>query len=1250
MDKGSIINDRYEIICLLGQGGMGTVFKVYDFVESRVVALKLIREKIFSDKAINRFKNEFKIVTNLKHDNIIEVYDFDIYKKTDTYFITMEYVDGENLSDAFNHLDKMEKYKILLQIARGLNYIHSRQIIHFDIKPDNIFLLKENGDYLVKIMDFGLASLLVEFTGKVRGTLSYIAPEIILKKKVDFRVDLYSLGMVIYHIFSNKLPFEDYTSVQAIAKAKSKESFLQEDAFNNLEEDFLKNLIIDLCRANREDRVQSAQQLINLLETAIELDIKISDKKTAEGFNDEYYDKRGLVTKLQDDYLNFCLRGEKRSGKLTVIVGEKGSGRSRMLNMFSIKAQLNRIPTLFFPVKQEEKLINIFFRKIIFGLISFLEKNDKTAVIFKRARKLVNENGEFVTSENLYFEIKDILREIYENIKITHSLIIIVDDIYNFSERDRDLFLYILHLSVVSPIFMLVSIDKDKTKAELIEKYEEIFYLIPPERIEIENLNKEEILDFISILLNVNKEDIDSKLLPSIISETSGNILLIKNYIQYLLDNGFLIYRNNKYIYNNFSGVSYSFEIDKIFIDRLNNLNTDDKTLLFFITERLNKGESIKIVNDIFPIKNLEATLLKLQKLNIIDYRVERGRKDYFVKNESFNKAIKYIFNSQNMKKFYDKMAAYFVNKNRKSVYKFAYSFIRSSAPEADKIEILEKALDYCRFSFKEIELKNFLVYYYNNFKISFDKKLKILKELYVLLIWTGNYDEAFVYYSKLFQILEKKTENYEFATLLTDSACFSGKKIPLAKRLVNLFKASDLFIKLGKEKDYADSLYKGILLMFRSGNIDRCVDHIKIELKKNENLISEKIKDKLNVYLHFFKSANKIKESKIYHRLVEIYKHLEADYVSPREKEDLIQVILLNLIVQGRYKMALGMIQPFIKVIDHKNDNVENTVLYFIYATLLEKIGKLSKALEIYVKIENLAVRKKGINGLLSILIYKLGVIINMKEKKEEIKAEFNRAISISKRLQNFDSLLSLYARYIEFLTSSGEWRDVDIYIKFGLNILERVVDEYKLREFADSSVFYYYIIKDDENLFYLLYQLKQRVQKRNKDGSYFDKLKIMTVPFSREVIEELLERISVNSNDLEYQYMLLVKYLHLCWINFNPVNNENVIKICEKMMYKMKYSPSKNKHLEIVKNLLQENFEESIDKTVAISRVTFARGYVFDCYYPILSSLCYFKHKSMYKNAMFFEKKLEKLNSRLASKLSFDKRDDFINKYWKY
>ena len=192
MEPGHKINDRYEIIRLLGEGGMGNVYLVKDFVENRTIALKLIKEKFFSNKAIDRFKNEFKLVGQLKHPNIVKVYDLDVYHETDTYFFTMEYVEGEDLAQAYPKLSYNEKLEVLLQIARGLNYIHNRHIIHFDIKTDNIFLIRDGDSFRAKIMDFGLANFKEDFSGKVRGTLVYIAPEVLMKKEIDYLKSLSS--------------------------------------------------------------------------------------------------------------------------------------------------------------------------------------------------------------------------------------------------------------------------------------------------------------------------------------------------------------------------------------------------------------------------------------------------------------------------------------------------------------------------------------------------------------------------------------------------------------------------------------------------------------------------------------------------------------------------------------------------------------------------------------------------------------------------------------------------------------------------------------------------------------------------------------------------------------------------------------------------------------------------------------------------------------------------------------------------
>ncbi|MCK4980159.1 MAG: serine/threonine protein kinase, partial [Candidatus Delongbacteria bacterium] len=304
MKPGQTINERYEIMRLLGEGGMGNVYLVRDFVENRVIALKLIKDKFFSNKAIDRFKNEFKMVNQLNHPNIIKVYDLDVYKKTDTYFFTMEYVEGKDLTTAYKTLSYREKLEILLQIARGLNYIHNRHIVHFDMKSDNVFLLQnEKGGYQAKIMDFGLANILEDFSGKVRGTLVYIAPEIMMKKEVDYRADLYSLGMVIYYIFSDKLPFEDCKTVKEIVTRKLEESFRNEEQFISIKENFVKNLIKDLCSARKEERIHSAQQLILYLETALEMNIREEEERITAIFNNDFYDKDNLISNLQDEYL-----------------------------------------------------------------------------------------------------------------------------------------------------------------------------------------------------------------------------------------------------------------------------------------------------------------------------------------------------------------------------------------------------------------------------------------------------------------------------------------------------------------------------------------------------------------------------------------------------------------------------------------------------------------------------------------------------------------------------------------------------------------------------------------------------------------------------------------------------------------------------------------------------------------------------------------------------------------------------------
>ena len=1278
LKKGTLINDRYLVEKLLGEGGMGSVYKVRDFVENRTSALKLIKEKIFSNKAIDRFKNEFKLVINLSHRNIIEVYDFDVYKKIDTYFITMEYIQGDNLNRSFYDMSNSNKYDILMQISRGLNYIHSRRIVHFDIKPDNIILIRneEKDSYQVKIMDFGLASLLEEFTGKVRGTLSYIAPEVMLKKDVDYRADLYSLGMVIYHLFSNKLPFEEYTSIKAIVKAKLDEAFIVEDEFKYLENEFLKNLIIDLCRAKKEDRISNAQQLMNYLETASELDIKSeNEKQISDNFNDSYYfDNFGYIKKIQDDYVNFCIRGEKKSGKLNLIVGEVGSGKTLFLKNFNIKAQLNRVPILFISINEEQNTtINIFYRKIIFGLLAYLEDDrEKSDLIFSKAIKLIDKNsGAFIEDKTLLFNIKEVLRLVFSNLSKNLSPIILIDNIYNFKDSDNSLFLYLLHLIVKSPIFLVVSVKDEKYNRELIKTYEEIFYLFPSEKFIINRLKKDEVLEYIAALLNVNKKKIDPKLIDEVMKESSGNISLIKNQIQFLINKNYLLLENDFYKYNYFSKDKYTANIYDIYIARLNSLGEKERDILIFINEGLYSGTENDLFGNIIEDKEkLNKALENLTSLNLIDFNRNLKYKKYFIKNKSIHLLIKKVFNTTNKTHFYDKLSDFFLSvtdSKKKSIIKYTYCQIRSSAKIEDKIKVIELGISYCRKTFKEIYLRKFLEYYLNNFELSETKKIKVLKELYLLLIWDKKQNEAIEYYNKTIKLIEnkiiesgslqKKQLNNEISSVYSDCAYFNSSLISTQKRVKYLKKTLSFYSKdlANKSYDFIQNVNKIVIIYFRSGEIEQCSLVIDVLLEKYKKELTEEIIHKLNAIKWFFNYASKIKESEIYEKLVGIFQSLELDNIIPGEDDIAVVITLLNQIVLKKTHFPIKTAEIYIQFSDMKTDKVSEIALYYIYTKFLEKYGKLEKSIKIYNKLEQIIEGYKGIFGILSIVIDRINILAKMKIDKKLIDQNFDKAFSIANRLNNNRSLLQLQTLKINYLLSKGEFREVEISIKSTLKYISDIKFFRAVRNFIFESTFYFYTIKDSESFYEYIDNITSLISsvsnnKTNNDIKLLNKdinsLKALFTLPNAENIEMIVSVINETSyNDIKY--ILLIKYINNSWGSYKLVNTDFILPVISELIIYYNNNPLIQSYLRSIEYLLKEDYKKSYNEVFKLVKDNFSNGYIFDCYYPILTSLLYFKNISLYKNALYYEEKIEKLIKKLQAQLPYEKRYNFVNKY---
>ena len=219
LQVGDVLGNRYEILALLGEGGMGAVYKAKDREVERVVALKLIRPEMASNPSIlARFKQELMTAHQVTHKNVIRIYD--LSEADGVKFITMEFVEGSDLRQLYREQGKLppdEAVDIIRQVCMALDAAHSAGIIHRDLKPQNI-MRDKSGRILV--MDFGLARSVqsegMTQTGALLGTIEYMSPEQAMGKTLDQRSDLFAVGLIFYELLSGKMPFKAETAMASL--------------------------------------------------------------------------------------------------------------------------------------------------------------------------------------------------------------------------------------------------------------------------------------------------------------------------------------------------------------------------------------------------------------------------------------------------------------------------------------------------------------------------------------------------------------------------------------------------------------------------------------------------------------------------------------------------------------------------------------------------------------------------------------------------------------------------------------------------------------------------------------------------------------------------------------------------------------------------------------------------------------------------------------------------------------------------
>ena len=282
LEINDIVDDRYKIVSLLGEGGMALVYKANDLITSKDVALKIMRPETAIDKTnLSRFEREARAAASLNHQNIVRVNNLGTYKGYP--YMVNELITGQTLRQILDIRGKfsiIESLDIMEQLCRAISYAHQHGVIHRDIKPQNIFLAS---DGTIKLADFGIATFQnanhVTRSEIVIGSVHYMAPEISQGHPASERSDIYSMGITFFELITGKVPFDSQSAV-TVALMHIKDKFPSIKKFNNKTPQCVEEIILKAVNKDPIDRYNSAEEMRSAINNILSNRELLTKKKT----------------------------------------------------------------------------------------------------------------------------------------------------------------------------------------------------------------------------------------------------------------------------------------------------------------------------------------------------------------------------------------------------------------------------------------------------------------------------------------------------------------------------------------------------------------------------------------------------------------------------------------------------------------------------------------------------------------------------------------------------------------------------------------------------------------------------------------------------------------------------------------------------------------------------------------------------------------------------------------------------------
>lgn len=353
---GQVI-DKYELLERVGQGGMAIVYRGIDRTLKRVVAIKVLHKHLSDyQEARDRLEREAQAVAKLRHENILEIFDFAARDGEESYIVT-EFIDGQTLKQfiterpiAYPEIGAM----VMLQVCRALAHAHAAKILHRDVKPENIMI---RNDGVVKLMDFGISHMVdlerLTVTGQLLGSPAYMAPEHVEGRPIDFRTDVFAAGIVLYQLTVGKLPFEG-KNPHEVLKRIAEVKFVDPRVANPRIGNRLGRIILKAMAARPDDRYAAIGEMVVALEAYLEESGLAGDKvagELARYFNAPASYEQSLKERLVDHLA--------RRGQQLLAEDQQAQALDAFDRVLTIDPQNARVIAILDGINRKKKLVQI---------------------------------------------------------------------------------------------------------------------------------------------------------------------------------------------------------------------------------------------------------------------------------------------------------------------------------------------------------------------------------------------------------------------------------------------------------------------------------------------------------------------------------------------------------------------------------------------------------------------------------------------------------------------------------------------------------------------------------------------------------------------------------------------------------------------------------------------------------------------------------------------------------------------------